>query len=134
MMMKPGRYRSVVLVYLVLLAMSLPIPILHQFFTDGVISTMRPMIRAEDGHWVTMLIPIHVLFLRCLGQLSRCIPIGVLALLIVSTRREIRTRWARRSDTICATAIIQCLFTTFYALYSTWLLGLQWMQWVQRVS
>jgi hypothetical protein len=113
--------------YLALLILSLPVPLLHNHQTAGVIESMRPVMKV-DGHWTPMLMPVEILFLRWLGQLSWWIPWIVLGLFIFSFWRESLTRWS----TICAVAIGECMFTTFYAWYATWLLGFQWLEWVSR--
>ena len=114
--------------YFVLLFLSLPVPVLHHFYTDGIIETMRPVFKGADGQWTPMLMPVHVLFLRWLGQLSWWVPAVVLAVFVLSFRRESLARW----ETVCAVAVAQCAGTAFYACYSTWLLGEQWMEWVRH--
>ncbi len=116
--------------YLALLALSLPIPLLHRSYTDGVIATMRPMLKLDDGRWVPTLMPVHVLLLRSLGQLSWFVPWVILAILVLSFRKESLSRWT----TVSVVTIGQCSFTTFYAFYSTWLLGSQWMEWVKHAG
>jgi len=114
--------------YMALLGLALPVPLLHHYHTDGVIETMRPMIKLNDGHWSPLLMPIHILFLRWLGQLSWGLPCAILLLLVLSFRQKSLRRWA----TVCEVAIFQCAFTTFYGFYATWLLGSQWLEWTHR--
>lgn len=114
--------------YIALLALSLPIPLLHHYHTDRVIETMRPVIKLADGSWAPMLMPMHILLVRWLGDLSWGISYSVVALFLLSFWREI----FGRSATICAVAICQCAFTTFYAFYSTFIFGTQWLEWTQR--
>lgn len=125
--MTARRNRAAIFTYAALLAFSLPIPLLHHSYTDAVIETMRPMIQLSDGRWAPMLLPVFALLLRWLGQLSWCAPCGILALLILSFRREKLTHWVKRWDTICAAVMTQCAFSTFYAFYAVWLLGHRWL-------
>lgn len=111
------------LAYLALLALSLGIPLLHHYQTERAIETMRPMLKMEDGTSVTMLLPAHVLLLRWFDQLSSLLPVSVFTAFLLSFWRE---AFARPTTLLCI-AICQCLFTTIYALYSTWLLGSQWV-------
>ena len=110
----------VIFAYMVLLVLSLPVPLLHHYQTDRAIETMRPFIKMPDGHYAPMLMPVPVLALRWLGQLSYYVPFLILALLLLSFCWEALTELT----TICSVAICQCAFTTLYALYATWLLGM----------
>jgi hypothetical protein len=114
---------SVIIVYISLLVLSMPVPLLHLIQTDRAIESMRPAVKLADGSWVPTLMPFPILLLRWLGQLSWFIPFIVLTMFVLSFRREVFARFT----TICALAICQCAFDTFYALYSTWLLGLFWL-------
>jgi hypothetical protein len=120
--------KPVIIAYLGLLALSLPVPLLHHYQTDRVIETMRPFFKDTDGRWVPMLMPAHILMLRWLGQLSWGVPWFVAALLAFSFKREVLARFS----TLCAVAICECAFTTLYAFYSTLLLGVQWIEWIKR--
>ena len=60
----------VICAYLVLLILSLPVPLLHQRLTDRAIESMRPVFKLDDGTLAPMLMPVHILLLRWLGQLS----------------------------------------------------------------
>ena len=118
----------IIFAYAALFALSLPVPLLHHYHTDKVIETMRPVIKLADGRWTPMLMPVHVLLVRQLGQLSWGIPCALIALFALSFSRELFAR----SDTVCAVAICQCAFTTFYAFYATLILGVQWLEWTQQ--
>jgi len=113
----------VVIAYLALLMLALPVPVLHHYRTDQAIEAMRPAIRLDDGSYSSMLLPSHILLLRWLGQMSQVIPFVVLTALVLSFWREIFAR----PVTLCGVAICQCAFTTLYALYSTLLLGSEWL-------
>lgn len=113
----------VIFAYLALLTLSLGIPLLHHYQTDRAIEAMRPAMKMEDGSYVTMLMPAHILLLRWLGQLSSLVPVGVFVAFLLSFWRE---AFARPAALLCI-AICQCVFTTVYALYSTLLLGSQWL-------
>ena len=111
----------VIIAYLALLALSLPIPLLHHYRTDKVIESLRQVMKLDDGSYSPMLMPVTTLFLRWLGQLSWWVPVFVFVFFVLSFWRERFTRFA----TICALAICQCAFTTFYALYATFLFGVE---------
>jgi hypothetical protein len=113
----------VIVAYLALLVLALAVPLLHHYRTDRAIEAMRPAIKHEDGTYSMMLLPADILFLRWLGQLSWIIPFTVLASLALSFWREVFTRFTM----ICGLAICQCAFTTFYAVYATLLLGMEWL-------
>jgi hypothetical protein len=113
----------VIVVYLVLLALALPIPFLHYYQTDRAIESLRPVMRLDDGSYAPMLMPMPILLLRWLGQLSRVIPCAILALFALSFWRESLSRFA----TVCGIAIGQCAFTTVYATYATLLFGFEWL-------
>jgi hypothetical protein len=109
--------------YLALLILSLPIPLLHQHFTDRAIESMRPVMKLSDGGFAGLLMPADILLLRWFGQLTWFVVCGVFLFLVLSFRREIFARFT----TICALAICQCAFTTLYAFYATFLLGESWL-------
>jgi hypothetical protein len=113
----------IIIAYLALLALSLPIPLLHHLQTDRAIESLRPFIKLDDGSWSPMLMPVPILLLRSLGQLSWLLPLVVLAMFFLSFWREVFTRFSP----ICALAICQCAFTTLYALYATSLFGYEWL-------
>ena len=113
-----------ILAYLTLLTLSLGIPLLHHYQTDKAIEAMRPAMKMDDGSYVTMLMPAHILFLRWLGQLSLLVPGGVFVAFVLSFWRE---KFARPAALLCI-AVCQCVFTTIYALYSTLLLGSYWLR------
>src|SRR5688500_18950347 len=113
-----------IVAYLALLALSLAVPLLHHYQTDRAIEAMRPALKLADGSYSPMLMPIHILYLRGLGQLSWLVPVGVLIALALSFWRE---SFARPAG-LCIVAICQCAFTTTYALYSTLLLGGEWLR------
>jgi hypothetical protein len=113
----------VIIAYLALLILALPVPLLHHYRTDRAIEAMRPAIKLDDGSYSPMLMPSHILFLRWLGSLSQIVPFAVFAAFVLSFWREVFARPA----TLCAVAICQCAFTTLYALYSTLLLGMEWL-------
>src|ERR1700677_3877430 len=114
----------VIIAYVSLIVLSLPVPLLHYYRTDRAIEAMRPHFIRADGVYVPMLMPADILMLRWLGQLSWWVPFGVAAMFLLSFRREALARF----DAICAIAICQCAFTTFYALYAALLLGFYWQQ------
>jgi len=114
--------------YLALLALALPVPLLHHYYIDGVIESMRPALKLADGHWSPLLMPVPILFLRWLGQLSWGLPCALLALFIASFRVESLGRW----ESVGQVAIVQCASTTFYACYATFLLGSQWLACIHR--
>lgn len=111
----------VVVAYLALLVLSLPVPLLHHYQTDRVVESMRPVIKLDDGTYSPMLLPVTTLFLRSLGQLSYWGTVLVCGFFVLSFWRERFTRFT----TICALAICQCAFATFYALYATFFLGVE---------
>jgi hypothetical protein len=111
----------VIIAYLALLALSLPIPLLHHYQTDRVVESLRPVIKLDDGSYSPMLMPVTTLLLRWLGQLSWWVTVVVFVFFMLSFWREKFTRFT----TICALAICQCAFTTLYALYATFLLGVE---------
>ena len=113
----------VICAYLVLLILSLPVPLLHQRLTDRAIESMRPVFKLDDGTLAPMLMPVHILLLRWLGQLSWFVVGAVLLLFVLSLWREAFARFT----TICVAAICQCAFTTLYALYATFLLAEFWL-------
>jgi hypothetical protein len=113
----------VIFAYLALLVLSLGVPLLHHYQTDRAIEAMRPAIKLEDGSYSPMLMPMPLLLLRWLGQLSSLIPAGVLVAFALSFWRESFAR----PGALCFVAICQCTFTTIYALYSTLLLGSEWL-------
>ena len=113
----------VIFAYLALLVLSLGVPLLHHYQTDRAIEAMRPAMKMDDGSYVAMLMPVHILLLRWLGQLSSLVPVGVFVAFLLSFWRE---AFARPAALLCI-AICQCAFTTIYALYSTLLLGGQWL-------
>ena len=47
----------VIFAYLALLILSLPIPLLHQHFTDRAIESMRPVMKLSDGSFDGLLMP-----------------------------------------------------------------------------
>ena len=104
----------VIIAYLALLMLALPVPLLHHYRTDRAIEAIRPAI---------LLMPFHILLLRWLGELSQVVPFVVLTAFVLSFWREVFAR----PGTLCAVAICQCAFTTLYALYSTLLLGIEWL-------
>jgi hypothetical protein len=109
----------VILAYFALLFLSLPVPLLHHCQTDRVIETLRPAFQNADGAYIAMLMPLHILALRWLGQLSWFGPFVVLALFMVSFWHEPLARFT----TLCAVAICQCAFVTLYVTYAILLLG-----------
>jgi len=111
----------VTIAYVALLALSLPIPLLHLYQTNKVVESLRPVIKLDDGSYLPMLLPITTLFLRWLGELSWWVTVVVLVFFILSFWREKFTQFT----TICALAICQCAFATFYALYATFFLGVE---------
>jgi hypothetical protein len=111
----------VIIAYLALLVLSLPVPLLHHYRTDRVIESLRPVMKLDDGSYSPMLMPVTTLFLRWLGQLSWWVPVIVFVFFVLSCWRERFTRFT----TICALAICQCAFTTLYALYATFLFGVE---------
>jgi hypothetical protein len=113
----------VIFAYLALLVLSLGVPLLHHYQTDRAIEAMRPAMKMDDGSYVAMLMPAHILLLRWLGQLSSLVSVGVFVAFLLSFWRE---AFARAAALLCI-AICQCAFTTIYALYSTLLLGSQWL-------
>jgi hypothetical protein len=113
----------VIIAYLALLILALPVPLLHHYRTDRANENMRPSIRNADGSYSRMLMPVHILLLRWLGQLSWTVPVVVLVALALSFRREEFTRFT----VICALAICQCALATLYASYATLLLGIEWL-------
>src|ERR1041385_1847849 len=108
-----------VISYLALLLLSLPVPFLHSYQTVKAIENMRPVFKLDDGSYVGTLMPMPILFLRWLGQLSWWIPFIILALFVISFWRDSLSRFT----TISAIAICQCAFATIYALYSAYLLA-----------
>lgn len=113
----------VIIAYLALLALALPVPLLHHYQTERAIEATRPAIKLEDGSYSPALLPAHILLLRWLGQLSQAVPLGVAVAFLLSFWREIFARPAA----LCIIAVCQCAFTTVYALYSTLLLGSEWL-------
>ena len=113
----------VILAYLALLLLASPIPLLHRYRTDKAIERMRPAIKMEDGSHLPTLMPGHILFLRWLGQLSQVFPFAILAAFLLSFRQATFARPAA----LLIIAIGQCAFTTLYALFSTLLLGNEWL-------
>jgi len=113
----------VIIAYLALLALALPVPLLHHYQTDRAIEAIRPVMKLDDGSYSPMLLPFHILLLRHLGQLSQIVPIGVVAAFVLSFWRESFARPA----ILCLIAVCQCALTTLYALYSTLLLGAEWL-------
>ena len=109
----------VIIAYLALLALALPVPLLHHYQTDRAIETLRPVIKLDDGSYSAMLLPVHILLLRWLGQLSQAVPFGVAIAFVLSFWRESFARPAA----LCVIAVCQCAFTAFYAFYCTLLLG-----------
>ena len=119
----PSKHKRLpwLLAYGVLFFLSLPIPELHQAQTDRVIEAMRPVIQLEDGSLSPMMMPVHILFWRWLGQLSQVFPALLLVLIALSLWRD---KFSQPAVLICV-AIGQCGFATIYALYSAFLLGLE---------
>lgn len=111
----------VIIAYLALLALSLPIPLLHRYQTDRVVEGLRPVIKLDDGSYSPMLMPVTTLFLRSLGEMSWWVTVFVVVFFMLSFWREKFTQFT----TICALAICQCAFTAFYALYATFFLGVE---------
>ena len=109
----------VILAYFALLFLSLAVPFLHLYQGDRVIETLRPAFRNEDGTYIAMLMPMHILGLRWLGELSWFVPFVVFVLFVTSFWRETLTRFT----TICTVAIFQCAFITLYATYAILLFG-----------
>lgn len=103
---------DVIAAYLALLALSLPIPILHWKRINGLIETIRPYFRAGDGKLTPMLMPADALMLRWLGEVAFWIPVVALVMFALSFRVEAFGRF----KTICGLAIMECAFTTLYAL------------------
>ena len=56
----------VIIAYVALLALSLPVPLLHHFQTDRVVESLRPVIKLNDGTYSPTLLPVTTLFLRWL--------------------------------------------------------------------
>ena len=113
----------VIIAYLALLILALPVPLLHHYRTNRAIEAMRPAIKLEDGRYVAMLMPFHILLLRWLGQLSQVVAFAVITAFLLSFWRDTFARPAA----VCAVAFCQCAFTTLYALYATSLLGMEWL-------
>ena len=111
---------KVILVYVALITLALPIPLLHHYRTDQAIEARRPVMRLDDGSYSPMLMPSHILLLRWLGELSRVVTLAVIVLFIVSFFLEI----FRRPSVLCAIAIGECAFATFYGCFGTFVLGL----------
>ena len=61
-----------------------PFPLLHHYHTDHAIEAMRPVMKMDDGSYVAMLMPAHILLLRWLGQLSSLVPVGVFIAFLLS--------------------------------------------------
>jgi hypothetical protein len=112
-----------VFAYLALMAVSLPIPVLHQRLTDKAIESMRPIIRHPDGTVSGMLMPADILLLRWLGEISLLVACGVFVSFAISFRREAFSRWT----TIFVVAICLCAFTTLYGFYAAFLLAESWL-------
>jgi hypothetical protein len=113
----------VLLGYLVLFTLSLGIPWLHYSQTNRAIEAMRPAMKLNDGSYVPMLLPVPVLFLRDLGQSSVGVPIVIFSAFVLS----FWWRFLARPMTLCLIAICQCGFTTAYALYATWVMGIGYL-------
>jgi hypothetical protein len=111
----------VITAYLALLALSLPIPLLHHYRTDKVIENLRPFIQLDDGSYAPLLMPVTLLFLRSLGHLAWSFTGLAFCFLLLSVWWDKFTRFS----TIVALALCQCAFTTFYALYATYILGIE---------
>src|SRR4051794_36400782 len=115
--------KKVIFVYLVLITLALPVPLLHHYRTNKAIETRRPVMQLNDGTYSPMLMPGHILILRWLGELSQVTPFVLLVALLLCFRFEVLTR----PSILCAFAISECAFTTIYASYATFLLGIQWL-------
>jgi hypothetical protein len=76
------------------------------------ITPMRPVMKMEDGSYVTMLMPAHILLFRWLGQLSLLVPVGLVVAFSLSFWR---VAFARAATLLCV-AIFQCMFATIYAI------------------
>jgi len=113
----------VIFAYAALLALALPIPLLHERLADRAIESMRPVMRMSDGTLVSTLMPADLLLLRSLGQFSWFVVWVVAAFLLLSFRRELFERFTA----ICIVAIGQCAFTTLYAFYVAFLLSEYWI-------
>ena len=111
--------QSVIMAYLAMLLLSLPIPLLHHYQTDKVIEDLRPILKLEDGTYLPTLLPVTLLLLRWLGELSWWVLTFVFTCFVLSFWHE----KLNRSKMICSLAICQSAFNTFYALYSTYVLG-----------
>ena len=119
--MKPSQ--KVIAAYLALLVLALPVPLLHHYQTGKVIESMRPVLRLDDGTYMPVLMPVTTLLLRYLGEVSWLLLFILLALFVLSFWRESLAR----VSTVCGVAICQCAFTTFYALYATFIIGFEWL-------
>jgi hypothetical protein len=108
-----------IVAYFVLLVLALPIPLLHVFWTNSTIETLRPVIKGSDGQYVSMLMPMPFLFLRWLGEWSLLIPLILLLLLI-------RSFWAeslRQASLLFWVAVSLCAFATLYGFYAALMFG-----------
>jgi hypothetical protein len=112
--------RKVIFVYLILLALAFPIPLLHHYRTDEAIEARRPVMQHDDGSYTSMLMPFHILLLRWFGELSGVVTLTVIVSFTLSFFLEI----FRRPSVLCAIAIGECAFSTFYGCYATLVLGL----------
>ncbi len=107
--------------YFFLLLLSLPIPLMQLPLTHDVIERLRPYIRNGDGTLTPMLMPVPILALRDLGQLSWVLP----ALIIVCFALAFKFERARDLSTICLLAMGLCGFSNFYALLAVMSLLIQ---------
>ncbi len=70
-----------------------------------------------------MTLPFPLLLLRWLGDFSCIFPVLCLALLLLACRRQELTR----PKGLLTLGLLQFVFTTLYAAYSTLLLGSMWL-------
>jgi len=96
--------------YLFLLALSLPIPILHHYLADAATNTTR------RGPLLT---PAPFLLVKWFGDIAGLIPVILVLLLFLSLKIDRLIR----PLVMCSIAILLCAFATFYGWYCCLLLS-----------
>ena len=114
---------GVIAAYLILLALSLPIPILNYYLVDEAVESTRSYFRDSDGTFHPYLLSSINLLLRWLGQWSLFVTIGVAVCFALSFDKGKCAQYKG----VVKVALVQCFFTTVYGFYAALLLAQNWL-------
>jgi hypothetical protein len=102
---------NVICFYVVLIVLALPVPVQQRQMAQA-IEGMRPAFKMDDGTYEGGLLPGDLLAAREIGKLSWIVLMVVSVFFALSFFVNVFARM----ETVCALAVCQLGYTTFYAL------------------